>query len=143
MYYLSYINLAIQLLFTFPTSVFLSNFSPNFPTSARTFQFQLELSTSALTFLFRLELSNLNLSNFISDFQTWTFQLLILSNCLFQLHVSQRNFYLKIPVYFPLVFWAKSLGKFDWTETRPKNFRLKWLFDDTRKSYCNENTRIR
>ena len=70
----------------------LSNFISHFPTSARAFQLQLELSnfnrsfpTSLGSFQFRLALPN-----FSETFQLKTFQLLILSNCPFQLHVSRK-----------------------------------------------------
>ena len=86
---------------SFPTSLILSKLNQNFPTSSFFFQFQLYLRTSARTFelqpnfpTFQLNSFELQpkLSNFRPNFSTsffpissWTFQLLLFSNCYFQL----------------------------------------------------------
>merc|ERR1711911_487992 len=56
----------------------------NFPTSKVTLQLQLYFSTSARTF--QLQSGSFQLQTF----QRKIFQLLVLSNCPFQLHVSQK-----------------------------------------------------
>ena len=66
---------------SFLTSLSLSKFNINFPTSSLTFQLRHTLSNFG---------SNFPTSIFPISF--WTFQLLVLSNCPFQLHVS--HFYL-------------------------------------------------
>ena len=58
----------------------LSNFSTSFPTSARTFQLQSVLSNFTRFF-----------ATSLGSFQLQTFQLLVISNFLFKLHVSHWN----------------------------------------------------
>ena len=80
-----------------------SNFSQNFPTAtilsnfSETFQLQKKLSNFARFFpillgslKFRLALSNFSETFQLQSFQLKTFQLLVLPNCPFQLHVSQK-----------------------------------------------------
>ena len=87
----------------FPTSVTSFLVHSNFKTSARTFQLRRNFSTSAKFSNFKssfpTSLGSFQLqsvfTNLSETFQLQTFQLLVLSNCPCQLHVSHSMLYFK------------------------------------------------